>query len=192
MADPVYTPLNTACDIVTLTAHSPCKDIHLENPLLLEVTFSKSTHSQVSTLPSLPCMYSSLISCVPPAFDYIRLKISQDPSYFGERQLNHYWVHNMGFADVGLLLPKQPITSCLEGFYAVSVSWSIGIFLTWWVIKCFSCISHVDWHSRHRSEASTCVTGCPNNAHQKLPTYANAVVWLQVALLQGMLEVVPS
>ena len=192
LADPIYTPLNAACDVVTLTTRSPCEDIHLENPLLLEVTFSESMHSQASTPPSLPCMYSSLISCVPPAFNYIRSKISWDPSYLGECQLNHYWVCNVGFADVGLLLPKQSITRHLEGFYAVSVGWSIGIFLIWWVIKYFSCISHVDWHGHHRSEASTYVTGCPNNAHQKLPTYANAIVWLQVALLWGTLEVVPS
>ena len=158
----------------------------------MEVTFSESMHSRASTLPPLPCAYSSLISCVPPAFDYIRLKISQDPSYLGEHQLNHYQVCNVGFADVGLLLPRQPITSHPEGFYTVSVGQSIGIFLTWWVVKCFSCISHVDWHSHHRSEASTCVTSCPNNTHQKLPTYTNAVVWLQVGLLWGMLEVIPS
>ena len=49
----------------------------------------------------------------------------------------------------------------------------------------------MDQLDRRRSEALPHVTNCPNNLHKKLPTYAEAIIWMQVALIKGVLELVP-
>ena len=57
--------------------------------------------------------------------------ISQDSSYVGQAELNHYAVRDTGFSLVPFSMPKRPQDHGHEMWYAVARGRAIGIYRTW-------------------------------------------------------------
>ena len=57
--------------------------------------------------------------------------ISQDSSYVGQAELNHYAISQGGFSRVPFSMPELPHNYGHDEWHAVACGGAVGIYLTW-------------------------------------------------------------